>query len=340
MQAPAGPLSFERRVAVWDSVLAVVRGQLRGQGLREVSTPVRVRAPAIEPYIEPIAAPPGYLATSPELAMKRLLCRGSGPIFQLSHVFRQAERGDRHSEEFHLLEWYRVDATLAAIEADVEAIVAGVYAAAGATSSAPRRWRRDSFFEVFAATTGVGLRGDEDDAALRERLPAALREAVWDGRPGPLLHADPEVRALAAWTGLFGVWSDHHLDPWLLAQAEVGVHLGEFPASLAALSQSGELGGRAVAHRVESYVAGVELANGYLELRDAGEQRARFVAVNRLREALGAPCLPLDEEFLGELAAPPGLPACAGVALGLDRLVMLACGRGRLSDITLALGAA
>ncbi len=340
MTATPGPLPFERRVAVWDAVLTAVRGHLRGQGLREVSTPVRVLAPAIEPYIEPIAAPPGFLATSPELAMKRLLCRGSGPIFQLSHVFRQAERGDRHSEEFHLLEWYRVDTELAALERDVEAIVATVFAAAGATSSAPRAWRRDSFFEVFAATAGVGLRGDEDDGQLRERLPAELREAVWDGRPGPLLSTDPEVRSLAAWTGLFGVWSDRHLDPWLLAQADVGVHLGEFPGALAALSRRSEQGGRAVAHRVESYVGGVELANGYLELREADEQRARFLAVNALREALGAPRLPLDEAFLDELAGSPGLPACVGVALGLDRLVMLACGRARLSDVTLALGAA
>jgi len=340
MSSSTAPLSFARRVAVWDAVLAAVREQLRGQGLREVSTPVRVRAPAIEPYIEPIAAPPGFLATSPELAMKRLLCRGSGPIFQLSHVFRRAERGDRHSEEFHLLEWYRLGEELGALERDVEAIVARVFAAAGEASEPPRRWRRDSFFEVFAATTGVALRGDEDDGQLRERLPPALREAVWDGRPGPLLGPDPGVRTLAAWTGLFAAWSDRHLDPWLLGQVDVGVHLGEFPGALAALSQRSERGGRAVAARVESHVAGVELANGYLELREPGEQRARFVAVNALREALGGSALPLDEEFLAELAGPPGLPACVGVALGLDRLVMLACGRSRLSDVTLTPGAA
>ena len=290
MRAPAGPLPFERRVAVWDAVLTSVRGHLRERGLREVSTPVRVLAPAIEPYIEPIAAPPGFLATSPELAMKRLLCRGSGPIFQLSHVFRQAERGDRHSEEFHLLEWYRVDAGLDALERDVEGLVAAVYSAADAMRAPPSRWRSASFFDVFAATAGVALRGDEDDGELRERLPAELREAVWDGRPGPLLSPDPEVRALAAWTGLFG--------EWLLQQRDVGVHLGEFPGALAALSRRSERGGRAIAHRVESHVGGVELANGYLELRDAGEQRARFLAVNALREAVGAPRLPLDEEFL------------------------------------------
>ncbi len=333
-----GPLPWERRVAVWDAALHVVRAQLRGAGLREVSTPVRVVAPAIEPYIDPIAAPPGYLATSPELAMKRLLCRGSGPIFQLSHVFRRSERGDRHSEEFHLLEWYRLADRLAAVEADVEAIVAAVFAAVGAGEQAPASWRRVGFLDLYAETTGVQLRGDEDDEALLRRVDPTLRARVWDGRPGPLLAADPEVRALAAWTALFSAWSDHHLDTWLSGQVGVGVHLGEFPAALAALAERAEHDGRAFARRVECHVGGVELANGYLELRDADEQRRRFAAVHALRVALGEPTLPQDEGFLRELAA-PGLPRCTGMALGLDRLIMLACGRLRLEDISLALGA-
>ncbi len=335
MAGPLGPLEWSRRVAVWDAALLVVRAHLRAGGMREVSTPVRVAAPAIEPYIDPIAAPPGYLATSPELAMKRLLCRGSGPIFQLSHVFRRAELGDRHAEEFHLLEWYRHADSLAAVEADVEAIVAGVYAAAG--SEPPARWRRVGFFDLFAETTGVQLRGDEDAEALRAAVDPGLRARVWDGRPGPLASPDAEVRGLAAWTAVFSVWSDEHLDPWLKGQVGLGVHVGEFPAALAALSQQAELGGRAFARRVECHVGGVELANGYVELRDPVEQRRRFVAVNALRGALGEASLPLDEAFLGELA---GLPECAGMALGLDRLIMLACGRGRLADVSLALGGA
>ena len=337
-----GPLRWERRVAVWDAAFAVVRAHLRGAGLREVSTPVRVAAPAAEPYIDPIAAPPGWLSTSPELAMKRLLCRGSGSIFQLSHVFRRAERGDRHSEEFHLLEWYRLGNALTAVEGDVEAIVAAVYAAVaevlGADAPAPRRWLHASFFEVFAATTGVQLRGDEDELQLRAVVTPQLRAQVWDGRPGPLASSDPGVRALAAWTALFSAWSDQHLDPWLLGQVEIGVHLGDFPAALAALSACDTRAGRAIAHRVECHVAGVELANGYLELRDAEEQRRRFAAVHALRGALMEPPLPTDEAFLAELHA-PGLPACAGMALGLDRLIMLACGRSRLEDVALALGA-
>lgn len=325
-------LAWDRRVALWDAVFAAVRGALRATGAREVSTRVRVDAPAIEPYIEPIAAGAQWLATSPELAMKRLLCRGAGSIFQIAHVFRGGEIGDRHSEEFHLLEWYRVDGDLSAIEADVEAVIAAVFAAAGAPARAPSRWERVGFFDVFAETTGVDLRGDEDDEALIAALAGAplLRASVGQG---PAAAAgDPEVRRLAAWTALFTAWSDGHLDRWLAARPG-GVHLEGFPAALAALAErSGGL-----AHRVESYVGDVELANGYRELRDAGEQRRRFSVVNGMRVAEGRPALPLDEAFLADLDG-PGLPACAGVALGLDRLVMLACGVGRLADVTLALG--
>ena len=337
MRAP--PLPYARRVAVWDAALAVVRAHLREQGLREVSTPVRVVAPAIEPYIDPIAAPPGFLATSPELAMKRLLARGSGPIFQVSHVFRQAERGDRHREEFHLLEWYRLGGELRALEADVEALVAAVFTAVG--SEPPARWLRADFFALFEQSCGVALRGDEDDAELHAILDPQLRALVWhapDPQLGPLASRDPEVRRLAAWTALFSAWSDRHLDPWLSGQVDVGVHLGNFPAALAALAQRSQQAGRAVAHRLESHVGGVELANGYLELRDPAEQRRRFLAVDALRGALGQASLPLDEDFLRELGE-PGLPLCTGMALGLDRLIMLACGRTRLDDISLALGA-
>lgn len=335
------PLSYDRRVAVWDAALAVVRDHLRREGLREVSTPVRVVAPAIEPYIDPIAAPPGYLATSPELAMKRLLARGSGPIFQVSHVFRQAERGDRHREEFHLLEWYRLGGDLRVLEADVEALVAAVFAAIG--GEPPRRWLRVDFFTLFEQSCGVALRGDENDAELKAVLDPQLRSLVWNedrgSRLGPLSSRDPEVRELAAWTTLFSVWSDLYLDPWLAGLGGVGVHLGNFPGALAALAQRSEEVGRVVAHRLESHVAGVELANGYLELRDPREQRRRFLAVDALRGALDQASLPLDEEFLRELGD-PGLPLCTGMALGLDRLIMLACGRTRLDDISLALGGA
>ena len=326
-------LPWAARVDLWDRGLAAVRAYLRAEGMREVSTPVRVAAPAIEPFIEPIAAPPGYLATSPELAMKRLLCRGSGSIFQIAHVFRRAEIGARHSEEFHLIEWYRVEAALAEGRRDVEALVAAVIEVAG--GEGPRRWESHGILDVVDETLGVRLRGDEEAGVLAELAAARGLPLVAVG----LDDHDLEVRRLAAWTAFLSEWSDRHLDPWLLARAERGIHLGDFPPALAALAELVEVGdGPRVAARFESFVGGVELANGYQELRDAGDQRRRFVAVAGLRRALGLPPLALDQAFLGDLEG-RGLPRAAGVALGLDRLLMLAVGASSLADISLALGA-
>lgn len=327
-------LPWDRRVAVWDAAMLAIRDVLRRGGMREVSTPCRVAAPAIEPYIEPVPAGARWLATSPELAMKRLLCRGSGPIFQLSHVFRGGEQGERHSEEFHLLEWYRLGTDLEVLAGDVEAIVAAVFAAVGAEARVPRRWRRVGFFDVFAATTGVQLRGDEDAAGLAAAIAGdELHAEVFRDPLGPLAAADLEVRSFATWLAVYSVWSPR-LDAWLRGQG--GVHVVDFPAPLAALAERADAGGRAVARRMESYVGDVELANGYRELRDAAEQRRRFALVNRLRGAHDREALPIDEDFLGDLAR-PGLPACTGIALGVDRLIMLACEAPSLWDISLAL---
>lgn len=325
-------LAWPERVRVWDAALAGVRGYFRGQGLREVSTPVRVRAVALEPFIEPVAAPPGLLATSPELAMKRLLCRGSGSIFQVSHVFRRAEVGLRHSEEFHLVEWYRVGADLAALLADVAALVACVFQATGREEHVPKDWHTLAFLDAVEATCGARLAGGEDVEALLAALPPALAEATRAGLR-PAESAPPGARRLAAWTAFFSAWSDMHFEPWLEGQA--AVHVLDFPAPLAALARVREEGGRSLAGRAESHLLGVEIANGYVELADAGEQRRRFEDVAGLRAGLGLPGLPVDEEFLAEL---PDLPACVGMALGLDRLIMLASGRSSLDEVSLGLG--
>lgn len=343
-----GPLSWPLRVALWDAVLGAVRSCLRRRGLLEVTTPVRVRAPAIEPYIEPIAAPPGYLATSPELSMKRLLCRGAGSMFQVSHVFRRAERGRLHSEEFHLVEWYRVDAAEDAVVSDVEALVEAVFDAAARvlpSSATPvARWETRGILELVEATTGLTLRGDEDAGELRGRVASVdaslCPEAVDDvAGPGDI---DPDVATLEAWTSFFSQWSDRHLDPWLEQRdRQVGLHVVEFPVALAALSELAPAqrtkSTATLARRFESHVGGVELANGYLELRDADEQRRRFEIVSGLRAALDLPVLPLDEDFLSELRS-PGLPRCAGCALGLDRLIMLAANAARLADVSTLVG--
>lgn len=355
-RAPARPpLGFEQRVVVWDAALSAVRTELRGAGLREVVTPVRLRAVAVEPFIEPVAAPPGLLATSPELPMKRLLCRGAPSIFQIAPCFRAGERGDLHTEELHLVEWYRVGADTPALRVDVERLVAAVFEAVAealaepALPKPPPAWIVVGMLDLVEQTLGLHLHGDEDAPALA----AALRP-VSGALGDPLatvrderLASSPRAHALAAWTAFFSAWCDACLDPWLRERPEQGVHLCDFPLALAALSAHGpalagtargEDGVRMVAHRFESHVHGRELANGYRELARADEQRRRFDDVNALRASIDLPPLPIDTAFLDDLQD-RGLPPCAGVALGLDRLVLLACGRHRLSDVAIELGA-
>jgi lysyl-tRNA synthetase class 2 len=286
-----------------------------------VSTTVRVPEVALEPFIEPIAAPPGFLATSPELAMKRLLCRGSGSVFQVSHVFRQAEIGRLHAEEFHLLEWYRVGVAVEVIQADVEAVSGVVFEAVG--RSPPCRWERRGFLDLVEELARVSLRGDEDGQELLALSAARGLDLGWIPAVG-----DPEVRSLIAWSAFVSEWSDRYLDPHLVGRG--GVHVVDFPPALAALSEIA--GGRAA--RFESYLDGIELANGYRELRDPAIQRRRFEVVAGLRAAYGLRALPFPEDFLADLVA-LGLPACSGVALGLDRLLMLASSAGSLDEISL-----
>lgn len=328
MRSTGVGLSLDERIALWDAGMAGVRAYLRSTGVREVTTPVRVNAPALEPYIEPLQAAGGFLATSPELAMKRLLCRGSGSIGQIAHCFRAGERGDRHREEFHLVEWYRVDATLEDVLHDVEAMVAVACDLGGSNAVS---WSQRTWFSLFAETTGLHLRGDEDEPTLRV---STSRHALVPEMPAGVAAAPAEVRTLWAWTALFSSWSDLHLDAYL-KETGGGLHLVDFPAPLAALARLGHDGeGRAIARRFESHWNGVEIANGYDELRNAAEQRTRFERVAQLRQADRAAPLPLDESFLEDLRR-LALPACCGCALGLDRVLMLGAGQRTLQDVSL-----
>lgn len=338
-------LSFALRVSLWDAALEAVRAVFRAGGLREVSTPIRSAEIALEPWIEPIAAgPERWLATSPELQMKRLLARGAGSIFQVAHVFRGGEVGSRHSEEFHLIEWYRVGGELPDVMRDVESLVEGVFAAVGRVFQdqpslrgrhrpvAPVRWRRVELLGLMGETLGHQFVGNEPPEALkpvldRVRTEAGTGLAPREGEVDP----DDEAAQLDAWTELFSLWSDLYLDPYLASlAADEAVHVVDFPAPLAALAErDGPIG-----KRFESHVAAVELANGYRELRDGAEQRARFERVAALRRRHGLPPLPMPRAFLAELDR---LPACSGAALGLDRLLALACGCEHLDLVALAL---
>jgi lysyl-tRNA synthetase class 2 len=341
------PPSVAWRVRLWDAVLESVRAYFRSTSVREVATPLRLAAPAVEPWIEPIASAGAWLRTSPELSMKRLLCAGSGPIFEIAPVFRDGERGLAHREEFHLIEWYRDTPDLAGLMDDVEAIVerarACVATLEGTTASLrPMRWNQVECLADMGETLDRNLTSTTPSVALFDTLEAVsaarvgtLSEGV---ERGPRAEVEPpdsnpnhreRVGRLAAWSELFTFYCDARLEPRLRAgPGDQGTHLTQFPTPLAAMAEIRD----GAALRFESFVGGTELANGYVELRDPKEQRERFETVNGLRLAVGLAGLPVDVAFLSALEK-PGLPPCAGCALGLERLLMVATGRTDIGEL-------
>ena len=239
--------TIAERVAFWDLALECVRRTLRVNGMCEVSTPCRMSAAAIEPFIEPIAAGGKWLMTSPELPMKRLVSLGAGAIFQVAHVFRGGEHGPRHREEFHLIEWYRPQSSLATIMSDVERLVAEVGQALAAVApcdrALPQRWRREGFLDLYRHLRGRSLRGDESAGELQSELTELRTQLGISSQAVPFVHPSggrtrsEESEQLGAWTELFTLWSELELDSWLREiPRSQGLHVVDFPGPLAALS--------------------------------------------------------------------------------------------------------
>ncbi len=280
------------------------------RGVLEVDTPLLSRGAATDPaldsfrtaYLGPGAAGglPLYLQTSPEFFMKRLLAAGSGPVYQLSHVFRNGEYGSRHNPEFMMLEWYRPGMDYHALMDEVDALLA--FSLQGVRDYHPAR--RVAYRTWFQEHTGLDP-WSIDVPALRDFVARTL---------GPTPAGMDETR-LSPWLDLVVT---HWIEPRIGDRA---LFVFDFPPAQAALARL-RRDAAPVAERFELYFGGTELANGYQELADAAEQRSRFEADNRLRERSGLPVIPLDESLLGALEH--GLPDSSGVALGVDRLVMLA----------------
>jgi len=247
-----------------------------------------------------------YLHTSPEYAMKRLLGNGFGSVFQICKVFRDEERGRWHNPEFTLIEWYRLGFDDAALMIEVETLIAGLLA--------PYRRIEPAERLTYAAALQRHAGVDAHRAGDTELSAAAARHGI-------VCHADLD--------------RDAKLD--LLMGLVVGPRLGrerpsficDYPASQAALARL-KPGSPAVAARFELYLDGIELANGFHELVNGAEQRSRFNQDLSLRRARGRVTPPLDERLLTALAC--GMPDCAGVALGFDRLVAIALGAPRLAE--------
>ncbi len=294
--------------------LAWLRDFFARRQVLEVETPVLGRHGITDPNIDSVqAAPaplagfsgPGWLQTSPEYHMKRLLAAGSGAIYQVSRVFRDGERGRRHNPEFSLLEWYRPDFDDVALMDEVADLVCGWL-------ELPRPTRL-SYREAMQRYAGV------DPFTVDDRALAACCEP-WVGQQ---LASELDRDAC------LDLIMSHQVEP-ALAQISP-VFVCHYPASQAALARVSRLDGMTVAHRFELYVDGIELCNGYWELTDAAEQLRRFRADNQRRRTCGKPEMALDQSFLAALKA--GIPPCAGVALGLDRLLMLKAGVADISRV-------
>lgn len=293
---------------------AELRSFFATRGVLEVETPLLATGTATDLHLASFAArdpaaPEGterYLQTSPEFAMKRLLAAGSGPIYQLGKAFRAGDLGHRHNPEFTLLEWYRPGWLLAELMAETEALLQQVLAV--------DRCDRTSYRALFALQFGLN-----PHAATVTELQALVAQRTSYG-PAETLDAAACLDLLFATV----------IEPTLGHERPLFVF--DFPAVQAALAQRHVTAeGDTVAARCEVYVRGMELANGYQELTDADEQARRFAADNDLRRARGLPEIPVDQRLLAALAH--GLPACSGIALGIDRLLMLRTGAATMDDV-------
>ncbi len=298
------PTASREALARRAGLLAAVRQFFQTRGVLEVETPLLSSAAVTDIHLESfLAHPPGgtpyYLQTSPEFPMKRLLAAGSGAIYQICKVFRGGESGTRHNPEFTLLEWYRPGFDHYQLMDEVDELLNQLLGCLPA--------QRLSYREAF-----------QQQAAI-----------------DPLLATGAELRHRALTLGIGEVsLADSDRDGWLdlLLTHQVAPALGsnghpcflyDYPASQAALAKI-RPGDPPVAERFEVFIGGLELGNGYHELTNAEEQRQRFLADLAQRRRRGLPEPPMDETLLAALTE--GLPDCAGIAIGLDRLLMIALG--------------
>lgn len=296
-------------------MLSRIRAYFAGAGVLEVDTPALAPSAASDPHIEsfavaasPLSGRPLFLHTSPEFCMKRLLAAGYPDIYSICRVFRDGEAGARHQPEFTMVEWYRRDFSLQAIIDDAVALIRTALGARAPQAPPDVVDYRDAFLN----STGLDpLRATVDELAVKAMADARLRQQVGDDRDGWL--------DLLLATRVVPDFPDSHFTV-----------LRHYPASQAALARRCPADD-AVADRFEVFLGDVELANGYVELTDAAEQRRRFDTDNALRRQRGAATRPVDSMLLAALES--GLPPCAGVALGFERLQMLHDGSDNISDV-------
>jgi len=299
-------------------MLEKLRAFFSARKVLEVETPIFSHAATTDLHIDsfqlndPDMKWQGYLHTSPEFAMKRLLAAGSGSIYQVSKVFRRAEQGARHNPEFTLLEWYRVGFDHHQLMQEVDELVRTLLN----KNVELAETQVFSYQTIFEQQLGIN-----PHTVTVEELNACAKQ-----------HGYPEVIGLGnnesdkdSWLELL---MSQVIEPALPKNCPVFIY--DFPASQASLARIRD-GEFPVAERFELYINGMELANGFHELTDSNEQLQRFEKDNQQRQQQGKQQVVMDDNLL--MALDEGLPDCAGVALGLDRLLMLATGAERIDDV-------
>lgn len=289
-------------------ILRAVRAWFEAEGFVEVEPAALTVSPGAEVHVDAFECAGLYLHASPEFAMKKLLAAGEEKIFFIGKCWRKGETGPLHAEEFTMLEWYRAGAPYTAVMDDCVEIARVAARAAGAKTL---RWK-DSACDPFIEPQRITVREAMARYLARGDAPHPLTPSP-QGRVG---HAHDDFSKAIV-----------HIEPSLGSPALTLLH--EYPIEEAALAQRCAHDAR-VAERFEMYACGVELANGFGELTDPVEQRARMIAAMDEKERRYGVRWPIDEDFLAALAH---MPPASGVALGFDRLVMLATGARRIDDV-------
>lgn len=307
---PSAPIS---NLLARSKIINNIRRFFTERGLLEVETPVLSEFGVTDVHLSTFSTefiapfePQNktlWLGTSPEYHMKRLLAAGSGPIFQLCHVFRNEEAGRKHNPEFTMLEWYRPHFDMYRLINEVDDLLQQILDCEPAESL--------SYQFVFQEYVGL------------DPLSASRAELVEKAREHHFICEDNEERDT-----LLQFLFSAVVEPKIGLERPVAVY--HFPATQAALAQISSEDHR-VAERFEFYYKGLELANGFNELTDANEQQHRFEQDNRLRQKMGLPEREIDYRFLAALKA--GMPHCAGVALGVDRLLMIALNAESIKEV-------
>jgi len=333
------PAAFARRKPFLDirqRAMTALRGYFAREGFAEVETPALQTSPGGEVHLHAFATKwkgprPGearrlYLHTSPEFTMKKLLVAGVPRLYQFAHVFRNGERSSQHHPEFMMLEWYRANATTKDIMKDCEAMIRDAaeasgrkrFSANGVTCDPFREWERLGVAEAFEKYVGIDILATAPHPQLPELellAPLAKRAGVHVG------NGD-------TWDDLFFRIMGEKIEPYL--GKDKPTFLCDYPISTAALARPNPKDPR-LAERFELYMCGIELANAFGELTDAKEQKRRLAADMAAKQKLYGDSWPVDEDFIAALTF--GMPASAGIALGVDRLIMLCAGASEIEDV-------